>query len=509
MRIFVSAFLALALFGAPAAARVPYASPAVPASAEAALLQVAEAMQLLENDRGQEAHDMLERVVASPAFIDLDANQQAAVRYLYGALAISYGDPQAGLEALRKVTEWPHADGEMWRTRLLAAGVADDQAEAAETLTHIARRFPEVLAELEDERLFTLIWRTASLDPKGEAQFQLLDALYDAGWSPQSPFHNPSGLWVTLAQHLIVRENLDKAGRVLSRPLAAPDVAMVRTDRTFDPVVQPRLGEFDVLAAGERKLARLREAAAENPRALKGVNAIATALLELGRYGEALELLDDAIARSTQLTGKAAPFDDLDDLNWTYNHRAQALEGLGRHDESVEALRRGARRPEHGQLNVSQAINLAQHLTLLGRPQEALDAVADVTRRDVSGYGWLASQLARVCAYAQLGETGKARAALDDIMANREDSMAIAQEALFCAGDDARAAELLVSRLDDPLQRSEALEYLQDYQPDPFQTEVERGLEARLLAVRARPEVQAAIARVGRIERHPLPSRRF
>jgi len=503
------AALALASICLPAAARVPAASPAVPTSAESALLKFAEAIALVQAGRWKESYELLKATVASKGFAEMPEDQQSAGQYLLGSVALELEEPKVALEALRNATRWKLAAGDVWYARLRAAGESKDDADAASTLTHIARVFPEVLEDINDRYIFAVLKRASTLDWKAEAQFQLADALYDAHWTPSNAYYSAAHVRVVLARGLIERGNLYKAGDVLKEPLGPDEVIEVRTNKVFDPIVQKDLPAFDVLAAAEQELARSRKEADARPRDLEGVNTVATQLLGLGRYAEALRFVEAAIARAAPPAGKTPEFDDLGPLNWTYDYRARALEGLGRHDEAIAVLKRGARRPEDGKLNVSQAINLAQYLMLLGRPREALDAVADVTRSDMSGYGWLSTQLARICSYEQLGDKEKASVALEDIMTNQKDGMVVAHQALLCAGDEPRAAKLLVGRLENPAERSGALKELQDYNPDPGQTEMERRLDARLFAVRSRPEVQAAIAKVGRIERQPLPSRRF
>ena len=80
---------------------------------------------------------------------------------------------------------------------------------------------------------------------------------------------------------------------------------------------------------------------------------------------------------------------------------------------------------------------------------------------------------------------------------------------MICVGDlDAAAAEV-IAELDDPAQRLAMLYNLQDYAPDPNLTKHEAAGHAAWLAVRARPDVAAAIARVGRIESYDLKNPTF
>ena len=92
---------------------------------------------------------------------------------------------------------------------------------------------------------------------------------------------------------------------------------------------------------------------------------------------------------------------------------------------------------------------------------------------------------------------------------NEKASLGALNIALMCAGKDDEAAALYVRRLGDPVERSNALEEMQEYLDPATHTPILRALGARHAAIRARPEVQAAIARVGRVEKQPGRARLF
>jgi hypothetical protein len=70
---------------------------------------------------------------------------------------------------------------------------------------------------------------------------------------------------------------------------------------------------------------------------------------------------------------------------------------------------------------------------------------------------------------------------------------------LLCAGDQDGAAARMIARLDDPESRADALVELQDYLPPAHPTAFRRAADARRAALKARPDVQAAVNRWGRI----------
>ena len=188
-----------------------------------------------------------------------------------------------------------------------------------------------------------------------------------------------------------------------------------------------------------------------------------------------------------------------EELAWTMDYRARALAQLGRFDEAVAQLRAAAERPEYGAPNVSQSINLAGLLADLGRGAEAEAIVAQVMARGLSPYGRMQAEAVRACA-----RTGPAAEALAYLREHQADAPAALQDALICEGDLQAAARLYIERLSDPDRRTSALAELQDYATPPVMTPLQQAAIRRREQLRRRPDVQAAIARVGRIEHYNL-----
>jgi hypothetical protein len=83
-------------------------------------------------------------------------------------------------------------------------------------------------------------------------------------------------------------------------------------------------------------------------------------------------------------------------------------------------------------------------------------------------------------------------------------ALATLQTALFRAGREQEAAQVLIGRLEDPFERRQALLEVQDYSSAGEST-FERLERRRQEAWLRRPDIQAEIARVGRRERVLLP----
>jgi tetratricopeptide (TPR) repeat protein len=208
--------------------------------------------------------------------------------------------------------------------------------------------------------------------------------------------------------------------------------------------------------------------------------------------------------RNVKGSGSQPAYDDInDDLIWILNNRAIALGGLGRRDEELELLIRAARRPEHGDPNVSQAINLGQFYCDLGRPKDALFAILDVEK--TSPYGQSQLETVHLCAALQLGDKDAAASALNYLKDHQADSPRTYQSALVLVGDYDGAAALLIQRLNDPSMRADALTEVQNYM-DPADLEWPVKSRERFRVVVNRDDVQKAIHKVGRIESFNLRS---
>jgi hypothetical protein len=125
------------------------------------------------------------------------------------------------------------------------------------------------------------------------------------------------------------------------------------------------------------------------------------------------------------------------------------------------------------------------------------------SRDEVSPYGEMQVQRVLLRVALTNKDSNATRAALDHMRKHRSASPATFEDALLDANRLDEAASLLISRLKDPLLRRDALLDVQDYQkfvPLP----ANRVLQERWRTLRARADVQAAVAEVGHIESVPL-----
>jgi tetratricopeptide (TPR) repeat protein len=280
-------------------------------------------------------------------------------------------------------------------------------------------------------------------------------------------------------------------------------LASLRVDARAQTLLAALPDLFDVDAALEAEVARLQVGVQQAPRSLRALNRLLEALCVALHYDEVLRRSGEALDRARV---DASSYSDTDDsLPWVMDFRAVALQGLGRWQEAAEQFLEASRLPEGKAPNVSQVINLAALHCRLDQPREALAKLDGLGA--VSPYGRMQVERVRLMAAVELGNEAAAEVALAYLREHRTDSQRTLQWALIVADRLDEAAGVMVERLLDPATRREMLLGLQEFAPAP---RTPRSLiwSGRWDEVVARPEVQSAIARVGRIERFRIGSAR-
>jgi tetratricopeptide (TPR) repeat protein len=269
---------------------------------------------------------------------------------------------------------------------------------------------------------------------------------------------------------------------------------------------------YDVaLPAGADRLALLRTAIARQDESTREALSAAPEnlmrLVERTNYLRSLARDEEALALlRPHLADVPATAANGEHGMWVINEAASALATLGREDEALALMDRIATLPLAANPSlISLRINHLGMLWEAGRYEEvlrratALDADAERFASDF-GKTWIAAT--RVCALASLGRGAEAAPFLARLRGWREINPVALSHAYLCLGDDAAAAALMVHRLEaaDP---DPAIQALQDYALGEVRGPA-GALHQRLIALRERPEVRAALERVGRRMTLPL-----
>jgi tetratricopeptide (TPR) repeat protein len=480
--------------------------PAVPAKEIFDLVQQGRAA--LEAEKPADALKMLEKAIAKPGF----SNADPAIQY-FALLVASYAaqgtdDNARAHELLVAATRFPDADAELWTRRAGTAAAIGQWEDAAQSLTIVAKKWPKEL--VGDEYHNWLVNKTSrELGKKPNLQqtrIDLLNALFEAGYKMKYGIE-PSHLWLVVATDALERQDLKRAREVAQRITDSSTLISMRIDKRFDALTSAEPKMFDVQAAAEREARQLKSAVKDNPKSLGAVVQHGYAMYTLGQFEDLLALANATITKVDKSSPKDPPYEDLDDsLNWIYNHKANALRALGRRDEAAAALAAWEASDRNHDDKVSQAINLGFFYNEMGRPEEALKAVAQLqVGKDMSEYGSTQFQYVRFQAYQQLGKATEAQEIVAWMREHRADSRETAQGTLLEAGDADGAAALLLDRLNDANERAATLASIQTYAQTP-RTERQQKLDALNETLLARADVAAAIAKYGRREKFPTYS---
>jgi beta-barrel assembly-enhancing protease len=461
--------------------------------------QMAQALEKVTKEDWKAALPSLTAVIESPAFEYLTAQRRHDLLTSASGVAMQLDEYDVAQSYSRRACAMPNAQTLDWQIRLYASFRLNDMPDAAVALTQIAKQSTKDFADVEDSMIFRILADLKKSPTAAAQSFDLLAALYEAKWKIDGQIE-PSSVWRDYALTLLERGKVKEANQVAHRVRQPSSLISMRVDKRFDPITKMSPEIFNIDKAVELDIAILRGIVGKSPRSLQPVIELTYALLKARRYDEVLALTE-AVTQNTD-SGKPA-YDDKENLIWILNNRAIALGGLGRRDEQLELLIRAARRPEHGNPNVSQAINLGEYYCELGRPKDALFAILDV--QEVSPYGRLQLESVRHCAALQLNDKEAAASALSYIKEHQADSLRTYQSALVDAQDLDAAAALLIQRLNTVSMRSDVLTEIQNYN-DPADLPSLVTSRDLFAAIIARDDVQQAVNKVGRIESFNLRS---
>jgi hypothetical protein len=352
----------------------------------------------------------------------------------------------------------------------------------------------------QNDTVSPILWRLHQ-DHQEDKRVRLAQALFRIGW-PGGDDTETSDYIRSILMEDRLRQHDDAGAASYAATMATPDqIVRLIVQTRYDPVLAP----------GRDRLALLREsiavrdgatatALAEAPQNMRRVLNRVQLLRSVGRNAEALALTTP-FTRDVRATVAAG-----EEGKWLVNEGAYALVALGRTGEALALMRRLVALPiaENGSL-ISQFINHTDFLAAAGLYAEELD-YARALQRDhahfASGYGkmWISASI--VCALAGLNRSAEAAPELERMRAQSDSNPSALTEAYLCLGDEQAAAALMVHRLQSDEPESAVLA-LQNYalSEGPGQ---EGPLLNRLIALRDRPEVRDALARVGHVLTLPL-----
>jgi beta-barrel assembly-enhancing protease len=496
-RVFATAMVIMLLMVCPARATIAPAPtlqsrPGDPVEDTTRLVQQA-FIDITHNDTASGQVE-LDKAIDARGFAGLPADMRYRALLVASLIAQQNGQNTKAHDLIVRATAFDGAGDTAWTARLSTAFSLAKYADAAHSLTILAQRWPGTVSALQPDAIMQLHYQL-KLAHDHDAERAMLDALFDAKWQVKGV--EPSSLWRALALLCIQRDDVARATTVALRITSGRVALSMLVDKRFDFVTRkyPQVFGVDRLVATEIKTAQAR--AKTHPDQLAPVTALQDLFLMTGQYPRVFSISDAAVARAEHGNGQKTYADFDDRYNWVLDNRARALQREGRWDDAVHVRVLAARRPEHGGMNVSQLINLGALYADLDQYDKAADAIIELGNMSPMGRMQLESVKLRIA----IGK--KDDAAIDTVMTymreHRADDVATWEDALLLRGELDAAAALLVERLENPAWRNDALVDMQHY-VHVTGTPVQDMIQERWNTISARPDVQAAMLKVGRVE---------
>lgn len=381
---------------------------------------------------------------------------------------------------------------------LALAVAAEEYPTAASRIIKMAGSTDgEAIGKL-DRQLLSQLSRELALAKNKEMRLRMFRALAD---SPHFERLSPP-MRSSIARETITLDaesaNFDRV-KLLAGELRGPYPFLeLLANKTLEPV-WPELEEIagpNLQKIADADVVQKETEFRANPTDREAFQFYAHALHFAGKFEQAI-----ALVRTIDQRPKAMLKATEDDL-WAMNIEAYALDSLGRPSEAEAVFDAMAALPFEGERKswlVNFVINRASRLVGFGQWQKGLDAsmlAHRITEQSGSPYAKMLVRKARICALVNLNRKAEAASLLVEAYERREDGYASAARAYLCAGDDDKAAAIVLEALNNPDRRDDMA---QDLQPRDFEIfyapETLPDLRDRL---RSRPEIDAAFNKIAR-----------
>lgn len=397
-----------------------------------------------------------------------------------------------------QATRFHEADNVAWVTRFSSAFAIKNYGDAAYSLTMFTQRWPAKLDGIVPGAVMQLHYRL-KLAHEDETDRLMLDELFDAGWKTNGV--EPSDLWRDLALQHLQRGEVARATKVALRITSGQVALSMRVDKRFDAITLAHPGSFDVDRLVAAEITAAEKQIAAHPDQLQPITDLQELFLLTGQYPRVLSISDAAVTRAEKRQGAKAYTDFSDRYNWILDNRSRAFKRQGQWDKAVASEVLAARLPEHGGINVSQSINLGELYAELGQPDNAASAIIQLG--DLTPIGQMQLEGVKLRIAVDKHDEQSASAAMAYLRAHRAEEPDTLQDALLLRGELDEAAALLIERLEKPEWRTDALVDMQHY-TDVALTPMEKTIHDRWNTITARPDVQAALQKVGRVEKFSI-----
>ncbi len=433
--------------------------------------------------------------IHNPAFDSLDESSRHAALALATELALQTEDFEQAHELAVRATESTEPGIDDWRNRLMASTKLGDRRDQAVCLTTIMRRWGRDSSILPNSTVRQVVRDTVKID--APTRIELLLALFELRWRPADG-SSADFWWTELSRLLIEQNRVPDAIQVAALVEDPRSIIAFTADKRFRPLLKSSEVQSNPRRAANHEIEALRAFTRQKPRSLHAMQRLISRMVNARSDAQALTLSEETVRRIDAAGESPPPFDDMEKYGALLDTQARALRHLGRYDEAIQQLRRGVE-VSHKTDSVSQPIDLALLLCELNRPDEAMAALP--AKEGASDYGKMLMALVQLSAAVERGAVEDADKALSYLREHRADSPGVLQDALLRAGALDDAELVLLSRLNDPDERTSALIQMQVYS-EPKRPPLAAEWRARFAAIKERPAVRAAVAQFGEIDNY-------
>lgn len=428
---------------------------------------------------------LLSEMAKRPGFPEGVGRAEIFAEYQCAIAEERYKDAYAQSTQLEKITGIAQQDD----VALVLAVVAEEYPAAANRLINMAGSADGSALGKLDIPLFWQLSRELVRNKQSEIRLRMFRALAD---SPHLDRLNPAARsGIAQATITLDAENgVFSRAKILSSELQGPypflELLANRKLESMWPALEEMAGP-NLQKVADADVLRKAEAYKNDPTNREAFHYYANALHFAGRFEDAI-----ALARTFDHSPKSMLKATEDDL-WALNIEAYALDALVRKSEAEAVFDAMGALPFEGERQswlVNFVINRASRLVGLGQWQKGLDAsmlAHEVTEKSGSPFAKMLVRKARICALVNLGRSAEAAPLLIEAYEGREDAYSTAAEAHLCAGDDSKAAAIVLEALKSPDHRHNMAKALQSQDFEIFYVrEILPSLRDRL---RHRPDI--------------------
>ena len=444
----------------------------------------------------QESYEAARQAVTDSSFGALETGTQHAALVLAYTAAYKAKDFDRAHEFASRASSLPEQDAHDWSYRLYSAERQTDGRDEAFCISSLVRLWGPRAEGLTPDSI-RRAFRDTALSQLADARKEMLLALYDAGWRPTDE-SSASRLWMSLSLILLDGNEVAKAMQAVALVDEPIDLIAMHADSRYKRLLKAPYFESDPHTAARLKIKMLRIRVVQQPRSLRALVSLTQNLLTSREDQEALDIAAQADRRIVDAP-TAPPFDEVKRYHpWILNAKASALRHLGRFGEAETELRRALGLAAQNDA-VNHQINLAALLCELNRPDEALHLLP--TMDQASDYGKTQIAMVELIAASEQADAPALQQHMDYLRDHQQISPDTYERALLVAGEFDKAQELLISRLADPATRTDALVRVQIYAEKKLPPNAQTWQLAHE-RLRTAPNVLKAVSLVGSVSRY-------